>query len=1014
VRRRVASVCGLACKTPLPSPTTQTREGTIALQAGVHYPIRLRVETSTSDRNVQLQWASKSQLRGLVPTAALFPSGPPKNRGAGLNVISFATKQNGTKPDLDKPLASGSTPDVSLAPAVGATGLPLVPVLAARGDAAAGVPAPPVLVSPRLGQHVYGASPEVAVSGIGGVLGGSVLVHVEGTAIDVVLPVGSDGAFSGAIPVGAYGARTLRLTQRNYPGATCTAPPAVFCATSAPVKWDLVVEPAAPPVPPAPVITSPRDPTASPNPANDTFNVTGRATPGLINVCDLGGGSTLTPTVTALPSGAINDVVKLSPGTPGDPNKGWHKLVFSKAACGSPGGSAPVFVSVGIRPPTVEFPRTGATLPCDPNAGSSRFVRVKGRIPYSEAELGHLWVFEETGRSALQLVARDMGVSQTPLPDGTYEFEGGINLTPGKHLVYFFQMPDPPPGASVAERDAHVRGFASIANTPTSRIEIRVPPPALDFPFRGQTFVTTSPFKFGAGNCAAGQTGTPDCALPFADVNVHVGPRVWTVRADGNGNWNHTIDLPPGWHGLTIAQVVDSRSGGGWSESCRSDGTVVGVTTPDDDKNRPTLKLPGNLVVDAQDRRGAKVEYVATATTAKGTAALLECKPGSGATFRIGVTPVFCTAVDPETKAVALGGFTVTVVDGPPVVKVPKGIVAEAESALGALVSWQASASDVVSGDLPVECVPASPALFAVDEQSIVRCAATDASGQTTVESFPVRVQDTTPPTLCPLPDLRILAAGPGGGIVKYETCASDLVDGAVAVSCDRPSGSFFPVGKTLVTCKATDRHKNASPAKQFVVDVGDSTPPVLKLPGTVQVTATSRLGAKVTYAVTATDDTDPKPVVVCEPKSGATFPLGATTVKCTATDEFGNRATGSFIVRVVLAWSDFLSPISPKGTSIFLRPVPVPVRFTLSDGSAGIKDLTPRLFIARIDAAGRVGAEQPAAGLPPALGNAFVYNILLREYDLLLDIHALPAGPLQLRADLGDGVARTVKITLR
>jgi hypothetical protein len=266
---------------------------------------------------------------------------------------------------------------------------------------------------------------------------------------------------------------------------------------------------------------------------------------------------------------------------------------------------------------------------------------------------------------------------------------------------------------------------------------------------------------------------------------------------------------------------------------------------------------------------------------------------------------------------------------------------------------------------------------------------------------------------MCALPDLRVLAAGPGGAVVKYETCASDLVDGAVPVVCDRPSGSFFPVGKTLVTCRATDRHKNAAPSKQFIVDVGDGAPPVLKLPGTIQATATSRLGAKVSYTVTATDDTDPAPVVTCEPKSGATFPLGTTAVKCTATDASGNRATGSFTVRVVLAWSGFLPPVNnPRW--IFPRPIPIPVRFTLTDGSAGIRDLNARLFIARVDAAGKVGKEQPAAGLPPGLGNEFVYLPLLREYDVLMDVRNMAAGAWQLRADLGDGVSRTVVITLR
>jgi hypothetical protein len=204
------------------------------------------------------------------------------------------------------------------------------------------------------------------------------------------------------------------------------------------------------------------------------------------------------------------------------------------------------------------------------------------------------------------------------------------------------------------------------------------------------------------------------------------------------------------------------------------------------------------------------------------------------------------------------------------------------------------------------------------------------------------------------------------------------------------------------------------SPPAHFAVAVGDSTPPVLALPSTIQVAAASRLGTRVSYAATATDDTDPHPVVSCAPASGAMFPLGDTTVNCSATDASGNRATGSFIVRVRVSFGGFLPPINNNGTSVFRRPVPVLVRLALTDGSAAIRHLVVRLTVSRIDAAGHVGVEQPAAGLPPVIGNRFVYNPFLREYDLLMDIHAMAAGQWQLRADLGDGAAHTVRVTLR
>ncbi|MFA6575460.1 MAG: HYR domain-containing protein [Nocardioides sp.] len=78
-----------------------------------------------------------------------------------------------------------------------------------------------------------------------------------------------------------------------------------------------------------------------------------------------------------------------------------------------------------------------------------------------------------------------------------------------------------------------------------------------------------------------------------------------------------------------------------------------------------------------------------------------------------------------------------------------------------------------------------------------------------------------------------------------------------------------------------------------------DTTPPVLDLPADITVDATGPTGAVVAYTVSATDDTDPSPTVGCVPASGSTFPIGTTTVDCTATDEAGNSDTGSFDVTV-------------------------------------------------------------------------------------------------------------------
>ena len=88
--------------------------------------------------------------------------------------------------------------------------------------------------------------------------------------------------------------------------------------------------------------------------------------------------------------------------------------------------------------------------------------------------------------------------------------------------------------------------------------------------------------------------------------------------------------------------------------------------------------------------------------------------------------------------------------------------------------------------------------------------------------------------------------------------------------------------------------------ADQRELIVLDTAPPQLMLPGDITTEAVSIDGAVVTYSVSASDSGDPNPTVSCTPASGSTFPLGMTTVMCTATDAVGNSSTGGFDVIVV------------------------------------------------------------------------------------------------------------------
>jgi hypothetical protein len=173
--------------------------------------------------------------------------------------------------------------------------------------------------------------------------------------------------------------------------------------------------------------------------------------------------------------------------------------------------------------------------------------------------------------------------------------------------------------------------------------------------------------------------------------------------------------------------------------------------------------------------------------------------------------------------------------------------------------------------------------------------------------------QDNIPPTLnVPQSPVEAEATSLSGASVSYTVSAIDNIDNPITPSCEPPSGSIFPIAKTLVTCTAKDSSDN-SDFKTFTVTVRDSAPNISVPAQPIKVNTTGPAGVSINYAnvVSAADAVDGAITLECTPNSGSIFQVGSTSVSCTASDTAGNTATGSFTVLVARAL-DKTPPVFP------------------------------------------------------------------------------------------------------
>jgi N-acetylneuraminic acid mutarotase len=252
---------------------------------------------------------------------------------------------------------------------------------------------------------------------------------------------------------------------------------------------------------------------------------------------------------------------------------------------------------------------------------------------------------------------------------------------------------------------------------------------------------------------------------------------------------------------------------------------------------------------------------------------------------------------DPAGNVAAPMTRTVNVADTTaPSISCPPAVTVECAGLAGATATYSVTANDACDAVVSAVCSPPSGSVFPKGTTT-VNCTAKDASNNSSSCSFTVTVADTKPPVVTinganPLTvECHTSFSDPGA-------TANDVCAGPVAVTTTGMVNVNDP-GTYVVSYMAFDGTKGATAVR--TVYVVDTTPPLIACPTVPPATADLGGGsAAVSYPAPPASDSCGPASVACSPPSGFGFPLGTTTVTCTATDSSGNMASCTFTVTIL------------------------------------------------------------------------------------------------------------------
>ncbi|HEX4887789.1 MAG TPA: HYR domain-containing protein [Luteibaculaceae bacterium] len=341
------------------------------------------------------------------------------------------------------------------------------------------------------------------------------------------------------------------------------------------------------------------------------------------------------------------------------------------------------------------------------------------------------------------------------------------------------------------------------------------------------------------------------------------------------------------------------------------------VTVTVNDTQAPTVTCPGDLVFNTNTAIcGAVVTLagdnelvdspitdncgIASITGVYG-ASNIPFDPTSPMTFDLGTTSVTITITDNNGNSTNCT-FNVTVEDnvGPGITSFPNNItVTTLPNECAREVFWtEPVASDNCTGsNFTVVASHINGQDFPIGTTTVTYTF-TDQNGNATTRSFTITVNDVQNPVINSLPGntTLYLPANACSAVLAYEANVQDNCGAqTLTTTATYPSGSQLGVGSFTNVFTVTDASGNSATGS-FNITVIDTIKPTFPVFPSNIVSC----NPVVTYNVEAADNCAVTAGTIPSTQSGATFPLGVTTVVWTATDVNGNSTTRSFTVTVV------------------------------------------------------------------------------------------------------------------